>query len=451
MSIAIPHDILRALPDHEKQRLQDLLTIREARTPKWRGGRMVFDTQPRKTIETLHYHPKMSVMCLPFARAVELGFGGFRPQPVRGLSWPPFRAVLRDEQEQILRDLMDKIRRRGSALVAVYPGGGKTITTLRACRIMGQRTVIIVNRLVLMEQWRESIVRCFGEGDDLIHLVSTSKAIPEDKLFYIVNAVNIPKFDIEIFLRKLEIRTVVVDECHLIMTRVFVQSLGFLAPRFLIGLSATPYRTDGMDEMFDTYFESPKTCIFRPLRRFHHVHLLETPIRMRDERSENGRLNWNKIIDEQSFHSQRMQWVVDLCAAFSDRRILILGKRVEALTSLRDMLGADQAALFTASDKQYDASARILVSTFLKVGTGFSHDCLDMLILFNDTEEYFLQYLGRVFRRPDVVPIIMDIVDRHPVLQNHYKTRKKVYSDVGGIFLPAPPQWKESIRRNPPT
>ena len=96
-----------------------------------------------------------------------------------------------------------------------------------------------------------------------------------------------------------------------------------------------------------------------------------------------------------------------------------------------NIVGID-SAIFKESDVIFDKESRILISSFQKVGTGFSHDKLDMLILGVDTEEYFLQYLGRVFRRKDSSPIILDIVDEHPVLWKHFRTRSKVYRESGG-------------------
>jgi len=139
----------------------------------------------------------------------------------------------------------------------------------------------------------------------------------------------------------------------------------------------------------------------------------------------------------------RQQWIADLCRHYHDRRILILGKRVDALRALS--LKIPGSTLFTGTQVVFDTDARVLVSTFSKVGTGFSHDCLDMLILANDTEDYFLQYLGRVFRRPDVVPVVIDMIDHHPVLQNHYRTRRKVYLETGGVLQEPPPFWKEWV------
>ena len=73
-----------------------------------------------------------------------------------------------------------------------------------------------------------------------------------------------------------------------------------------------------------------------------------------------------------------------------------------------------------------------MIGTVSKVGVGFDHPRLDTLLLAADVEEYFIQYLGRVFRRQDTVPIIFDIVDKNPIIEKHYKTRKEVFIEHGG-------------------
>ena len=87
---------------------------------------------------------------------------------------------------------------------------------------------------------------------------------------------------------------------------------------------------------------------------------------------------------------------------------------------------------FTGSKQKYNCDSRILIATISKAGVGFDHPKMDTLILASDVEEYFIQYLGRVFRREDVHPIIFDLVDNFNSLKRHYYTRKKVYESSGG-------------------
>ena len=50
----------------------------------------------------------------------------------------------------------------------------------------------------------------------------------------------------------------------------------------------------------------------------------------------------------------------------------------------------------------------------------------------SDIQAYFIQYLGRVFRRKDVIPIVFDIVDKNPILERHFKVRRATYLEHGG-------------------
>lgn len=441
MSIILDASHVQSLTERERQTWEKQLTVVEDRV----FNKIKPDYSPRKQICTLHRHENL--FFLPFARAIDMGFRCYRSAPAFAEGWRPFLVELREEQKKILADALIKLKSHGTLLLAVYPGGGKTITTLRLCRALGYPVLIIVNRLVLMDQWKKSIIRCFGGGGDssdndsseIVQCISAKKDLHPGRHFYIINAINVPKFDERDWREHLGIGTLVVDECHLIMTKVFVQSLGCVAPRFLVGLSATPYRNDGMNDLFEIYFGSSKTCIYVPLYRHHYVYPLRTSFTYENEYSAQGRLLWNRIIDRQSFLPERQILIAKLCQEFGDRRILILGKRVEALRQLSCMIPG--SAIFVGTQVGFDESARVLVSTFSKVGTGFSHDCLDMLILANDTEDYFLQYLGRVFRRPDVVPIVIDIVDNHAVLQNHFRTRSKVYKETGGVICKPPSHW----------
>ncbi len=52
--------------------------------------------------------------------------------------------------------------------------------------------------------------------------------------------------------------TVIVDEVHLVMARKTFRSLLYVTPRYLIALSATSYRSDGLDAYFLSSLEKKK-------------------------------------------------------------------------------------------------------------------------------------------------------------------------------------------------
>ena len=343
-----------------------------------------------------------------------------------------FKGSLRPEQKEIFTESVSLLNKSGSCLMAIYPGGGKTITSLAIASTIGLRTMIFVNKLVLIDQWLDTIRTWFGDTATVQIIKGKSKALQPGCDFYIVNAINVTKHSFTDF-QDLGIGLLIVDECHLMVTRVFSLALSYICPRYLMGLSATPFRVDGFDALLELYFGLHK--VTRKLFRRHTVYCVDTHIRIDHEKDMRGDIIWNSVIEKQMLHPERNARIVDLCLQFKNRNILILSKRIQQMNVLRDLLcerGETSVTMMKENETTFDRGARILIATFQKVGTGFSHDKLDMLLLASDIEEYFLQYLGRVFRRPDVEPIIIDMVDRHPILKKHFQSRKKIYEESGG-------------------
>ncbi len=344
-----------------------------------------------------------------------------------------FFGQLRPEQAELQSTAVRQLEEHGSCLFAVYPGWGKTITALSIIPALQTVTLIVVNKIVLLEQWQIAI-------RNTLHLEPTiikgGKTKWKPSLVYIVNAINLPKHD-QKTLKNLNIGMVIVDECHLILTKVFSRALFTICPRYLLGLSATPHRSDGFDQLFDLYFGVFR--IQKSLHQPHQVLCVSSKIPIAHEIGKTGSINWNSVIERQSDLLERQTIICNYVCQYASKNILILCKRIKQMLALQDALaarGETSTYVFKESDTQFDRDARILISSYQKVGTGFSHDKLDMLILGCDTEEYFLQYLGRVFRRQQKdctsQPLILDIVDEHPVLWKHYRTRAKVYRSCGG-------------------
>jgi hypothetical protein len=310
-----------------------------------------------------------------------------------------------------------------------------TIVSLSIASQIGLRTFIIVNKIILVDQWIETIRKVFGDHARIQSINSKSK-IENGCQFYIMNAINVPKRNTDTF-EQMKIGFVIVDECHLILTRIFSRALSYLCPRYLLGLSATPFRPDGFDSLFNLYFGIKK--VVKRLNKKHTVHLVESKIKITPKKDKRGETIWNSVIDEQATNEHRNNIIVHFCNRYKDRNILILSKRIAQIERLHDLLkNNDHVCILKDNETKFDKEARVLIATFQKVGTGFSHDKLNMLILATDAEEYFIQYLGRVFRRPDTEPIIIDIVDDNPILKKHFLTRKKVYQDAGGIIFNDP-------------
>lgn len=340
-----------------------------------------------------------------------------------------FQGELRPKQKEIRKDAIQQLNTTGTCLLALHVGFGKSVVAIElACKIK-LRTIIIAHRVVLVDQWVEYLKKYCSEDVS----IGTYSSFEEEACdFMVMSALNIPKIPRHILK---EFGFVIVDECHLISTEYFSKSLQYITPKYLVGLSATPYRNDGMDKIMDLYFGTER--IVRKLMIEHTVYKIQTSFVPPVLQMRNGQLDWGRIIESQSNHVQRNEMILQIIQMFPDRHFLVLCKRKEQgyylLKRLLEM--GEKATRLMGNDRKFDNNARILVATINKAGVGFSYDILDTLILAADVEEYYIQYVGRITRRPDVNPLIFDIIDDNPTLQRHFATRKKVYKEIGGNII----------------
>jgi len=451
MSYALSQQQWLELSEDDKTRLEKALTVRiEAPIIHNKNKTARRFAAPPREMTAWRHHASCNTVATPLAwtrlflgdkfhrrsRAAFAAMNVSDEQHAQGVF-----VQLREPQRVIVQEVLQLWRQQdGTALLAVYPGCGKTVMSIVLAWMLRLKTMILVHRLVLMDQWVETIHRCLGKDRVRVQVLTPANDLDPSCDMFVMNALNVPKFPVTVFR---DIGFLIVDECHLLLAEQLVQSLAFFFPRYLLGLSATPYRRDGLDALFDYFFGAGR--VQRALQCPHDVWCIRTSFVMPHVLTRQGQLDWNALLHTQSFHDDRNARLVDLVMAEAPRRsgVLVLCKRVDHVKALRQrflLRGFDAVAAFTSAQRSFDTDAKVLLTTFQKVGVGFSHDKMDMLVLACDVEEYFLQYLGRVFRRPDQRPLVVDIVDDHPVLRKHFATRRRVYRTCGGV-LSFPATW----------
>ena len=367
---------------------------------------------------------------LPFSYGVSKGFS--RPnRKCFPQTRTRFEKELRPEQKIVKKEAVRRLSKTGSVIVSAFPGFGKTATSLNiASNILKMKTLIVVNRIILLKQWAGAIE--FFIPGARVQKLEAKTAKDEDADFYIINAINVPKRDRGSYA---DIGVLIVDELHQIMSEKLSTCMAMVCPRYLIGLSATPYRMDGMNILIDLFFGTYK--IDRPLRRYHIVYKIQTKFVPTLEEGARG-LNWGKVIESQCDNTERNEMIVRIVKMFPKRVFLIITKRVSQGRYLLKRLkeeGEDVTSLIGV-EQEFEYSARILVGISQKTGTGFDHKRLNTLILATDVLNYFVQYLGRIFRTEDDgvnIPWVFDIVDDNSTLKSHARSRQKVFTECLGV------------------
>ena len=342
-----------------------------------------------------------------------------------------FTGALRDEQKVALKEGKALLNTNGCCIMSMYPGFGKTISAIKLACDIKLKTLIIVNKIILMDQWITSINDFCNSATIISNLKNNKKNLtnfkPSD--FIIMNAINIVKFPSSFYA---DIGFVVIDECHQILTETLSRSLELLSPRYLIGLSATAFRYDPLDKLFNLYFGPEK--VLRSMHKKHTVFLVKTGVHPLVEFDRRGKLNWSLLIDSLSMDQARNKIIIDIILKHKDRNFLVLVKRIAQGHYLENKLKEENENVgsLLGSNQIFDRNVRILIGTTGRLGTGFDFTKINSLIFASDIKNYFLQYLGRCFRCPEVEPFIFDLLDENHILKSHFFKRKDQYIQCGG-------------------
>jgi superfamily II DNA or RNA helicase len=336
---------------------------------------------------------------------------------------------LREYQCVVEREVDAVMETYRSILLSLHCGWGKSYFAILYALKLGLQTLVTVYRVSHLDQWRDSIR---AVNKNLKVQVLENKTPKEEGMdFYLILGENLAHRSCREFRG---VGTFVVDECHMFCTPTSSKSFMRVQPKYCLALSATPFRTDGLDSILSLHFGYG--MVKRKLHRPFNVYQLKTKFRPSVQETKTGQLDWSHVMDSQAGRVERNELIVRICQFFANRTIMILTKRVDLqgkwlFEALKER--GESVDLFVRTRRTYDRDARILISTFSKAGVGFDNPKLDMLIVAGDVEEMFEQYLGRVFRRMDTVPIIVDIVDDFHVFSKHFNTRMITYLNSGGV------------------
>lgn len=338
-----------------------------------------------------------------------------------------FTGVLREYQKEVVQDAVKRLNAVRCVFLSMATGKGKTLTTIFLYTRLGVKGCALLYRTNLFEQWTESLEK--NVPGIKIQTLDSREPIDPDCDFYLINPINVMKRNRSDFK---DIGFLIADEAHALCSEQFSKSLLYFTPKWCIGLSATPEKSNELDKIIDLHFGS--YFINVPLWVDHEYYKFSTNLVPPTDKNARGDLDWGAVLKYQAEHPDRNFWIVKLCMFFRDRNILVLCKRTIHTTTLTKMLQDEKESVdyCTGKKKKFNKDARILVTTFSKSGVGFDHPKLDMLIVASDVEEMFSQYFGRCVRREDVNPIVIDLVDSLKNLDRHFATRKAYSISVGG-------------------
>lgn len=297
---------------------------------------------------------------------------------------------------------------------------------------LGLKTMVICHFDVVRRQWPGEYAAFSGDSVK-VQLLSGKTKLDPDADVYIAGVQKAGNMSAEDFA---EIGTVIIDEAHIATATAFTKTLLKFTPRYLIGLSATPDRPDGLHNLLTCYFGSRKDFIVRKeVKNFTVIKYTtdyEPEISYRVVRG-NVSMDWTKVTSSLALNKNRQEEIARIAISHPEQKIIILSDRVEQSEGIYEILKGmgESVELLVGTRKTWDKTKRILVAGTKKGGVGLNDPELTMLILASDAKDV-RQFEGRI-RTTD--NLVYDVVDKFSTLENHWKLRKKWYEGRGATVV----------------
>lgn len=341
------------------------------------------------------------------------------------------------DQDIVVKDAISRLREKHSVFISAFTGFGKSATGIYLMCYFCYKTVILCHNNTIKKQWIDEIDK-HTRGRARIQVVSGKKPFDPKAHVYIVGvlkAKTIPREDV------LHVGMVIIDEAHICTITAFTQSLLRFQPRYLVGLSATPERADGMQKLLEVYFGPKKEFIYRFEKKDFTVVKLTTSYQPEISYITIGGktiLNWTEMMTKLSGIKERWMELADRAVIEKKHKIIMMCDRNEMAQNIFEYIEkkGDSAELYIGTKKTWDKSKRILITNVKKGAVGLNDPTLTMLILCCDMKNV-KQCEGRIRTTNNVV---IDCVDDLSTLENHWGERRKWYERKGATIIEEGPR-----------
>ncbi len=353
-----------------------------------------------------------------------------------------FAGKLHGFQEKAVQDVLS--RRFG--VLQSPTGSGKTVMALSVIAQRRQPTLIIVHGKELMNQWKERVVEFLGIPEAEVGLIGGGKhSIGGRVTIAIINSLYKCAVDV-----RDRFGFLVVDECHRSPSRTFSEAVGFFDSRFMLGLSATPYRRDGLTKLIHFFLGdrvheiqerelqamkqvmSPSLKIRETCFDFDYCDDYQSMISALCQ--DGGR---NILIERDIMRQARKGKGIALVISDRKDHCQVLYNKIKSSgVEARLLTGAITNGNRKEIIKELNqGQAKALVATAQLIGEGF--DLPELSAIFLCTPVKFSgrvkQYVGRILRTANGKrkATIYDYVDLPGVLQASFNSRRYVYRELG--------------------
>lgn len=349
-----------------------------------------------------------------------------------------FNGVLRKHQIPAVQKYLQCAKKRGCGLLELYCGAGKTVCTLKIIAELGVKTLIIVHKTFLMNQWEERIREFLPTarvGKIQAEIIDIEN---KDIVLGMLQSLSMKEYPLTLFQ---SFGLTVIDEVHHISAEVFSRALFKVVTPYMLGLSATMKRKDGLTKVFKMFLGD---VVYKKAREgtddvlvkaIHYEHNDENY--KKEHYNFRGHINYATMIKQLCEFQPRSDFIIlfiqGILKENNNQQIMILGHNKSILIYLHDQIKAINFASvgyyvggMKKKDLKISEGKQIIIATYKMAEEGLDIKTLTTLIMVTPKTDV-CQAVGRILRKRDIEHLIVDIIDQHPVFKRQWIKRRRYY------------------------
>ena len=350
-----------------------------------------------------------------------------------------FTGDLREYQINIVNKYINFVKESGGGLLDVDPGKGKTVMGLYIIAKLKKKTLVIVHKSFLLNQWIERIQQFLPnarvgkiqgqivdiEDKDIVigMLQSLSQKEYPDNLF--------DSFGLSIY-----------DETHHLGAEVFSRCMMKTITNYTLGLSGTMQRKDGLTKVFKMFLgdiihkEKTDTSEHKVIVKAIHYKVND------DDFNEikydyRGNPLYSTMISKLCNYNHRSEFILKVLHTElennPDQQIMILAHNKSLITYLHKAIEHRNIATvgyyiggMKEADLKISEGKKVIIATYAMASEGLDIKTLTTLIMASPKTDV-CQSIGRILRTKHTSPLVVDIIDSHDIFEKQWYKRRQYY------------------------
>ena len=316
-----------------------------------------------------------------------------------------------------------------------------TVMALNILSVLKKKTLILVHKEFLMNQWIERIQEFIPSARVGRIQGPVFDVLNKDIVIGMIQTLHSREFEPAAFD---SFGLTIIDEVHRIGSEEFSKTLFRVVTPYMLGISATVERKDRLTKIL-YMFIGPK--IYSEERTDDDVVqvrgiLFKTrdPTFNETEYDFRGSPKYSTMITKLCQYGPRSDFVVrilaDLLAEHPEKQIMVLAHNRELLTYLYDAIRhkiseeENMVGYYVGGMKERDLKItegrRIVLATYAMAAEALDIKTLSTLVMATPKTD-IEQSVGRILRAKGQNPIVVDLIDPHEYLRRQWNTRRQFY------------------------